>query len=729
MLWRRSRRRALLEELARTRSGYDRALGDSGMVLFQQVELGVDPHHVSASAARLLGREPADFLVPGTLRSMVHPDDLSAFRAVVPVGPLPVPHTAPPAPLFSVEPAALPAQVGVEPVVRFRSADGSDRHVIVRRAAGRPDAPVAGVLVDVTVGASRRAEQRRFAELVELAPFAVTVLRFTDIGDPTSLVVVDANPRAQRMLRLTPTVLGAPTDTPIDGVFGPASAQLLRSALFDVAHTGESLSAKRLTFSELPGTYVDLRVDRLGDGTLGMILEDVTHEVTVEERLRHRASHDALTGLANRLLFDERVTAALASLAVADVTDLRDNAPAPVRGVLVIDVAGLHDVNAAHGHPVGDQLLVEVARRLSQTSMAEEIVARTGGDEFALLTRPAPHSGAVEARADAVRRILDEPVDVGGHLLEPRITVGTAVAPRDGCDTRSLLRTADAALHDSREPVAVMRVQELVPPDGVGLLTELRRGLANDELELRYQPVVELRSGRVTKVEASLRFQRTDGGTRLPVELLELAERSGLVQPLTRWVLGEAGRTAASLGGTTVAANLSLRNLGDTEFLSFLDLLARSGELQPSLVEVEIAETELMDDPVRGRDVVTRLAELGLAVIVDEFGSGYASVSSLAELGVRGIKVDRSFISTLPSVPADVNVVRSAVTAAHEHGLSVAAEGVTDGPTLTLLTELGCDLAQGVHLSEPVPVDDLARRVAELESALRGGWHPSQSLT
>jgi diguanylate cyclase (GGDEF)-like protein len=727
MFWRRTRRRALLEELARTRSGYDRALTDSGMVLFQQVEPGVDAHHVSASAAELLGRDPADFLEPGTLRSMVHPDDLAAFRAVVPVGPLVLPQTTPPAPSFSAEPAMLPARVGVEPVVRFRSADGAERHVIVRRAAGAPDAPVTGVLVDVTVGASRRSEQRRFAELVDLAPFAVAVMRFTDVADPASLVVVGANSRAQRLLRLTPSALGGAADTPIDGVFGPASAQLLRSALFDVAHTGESLTAKRLTFSELPGTYVDLRVDRLADGTLGVTLEDVTDEVTVEERLRHRASHDALTGLANRLLFDERVTAALSTLSAPDVTDLRDGAP--VRGLLVIDVAGLHDVNAAHGHQVGDQLLVELARRLSTASLAEEVIARTGGDEFALLTRPAPHHGAVEARAEAVRRHLDEPVDVGGHLLEPRVAVGTAIAPHDGRDTRSLLRTADAALRGTEETFPVMRVQELVPPNSVGLLTELRRGLANDELELRYQPVVELRSGRVTKVEASLRFQRIDGGTRLPVELLELAERSGLVQPLTRWVLGEAGRTATSLGGVTVGANLSLRNLGDAEFLSFLELLATSGELQPALVEVEIAETELMDDPVRGREVVTRLSELGLRVVVDEFGSGYASVSSLAELGVRGIKVDRSFISTLPAVPADVNVVRSAVTSAHEHGLTVAAEGVTDGQTLALLTELGCDLAQGVHLSEPVTIEDLAGRVAELESALRGGWYPTQSLT
>jgi diguanylate cyclase (GGDEF)-like protein len=850
---RRGRRRA--EEAARrVRDGYDSALSEGGIVLFQQLAPGVDGHFVSSSMTEALGWAAGAFRVPGTLRRLVHADDLAAFREIVPTGPIlppepplftvppvgptagaatpspipdppsqpdptapagpaPIPEpmidltdrnnavsvqppagpapagtgpaagamsfdrppndlplavngsapvatapdpiapdpiapvatapepispgpTAPPAsgtdpfapgpggdPLsvtamsaaFTAIPATTQARVAKEPVIRFLSASGSYRAMLVRLAPIGPDEPVRGALVDVSVSEQQRTVQRRFAEIVDRAAHGHLVLEFLDQGDPASLVVRAANRAARRMFNLEQ----APVDgTPLDAVFGESSAQLFRSALFDVAHTGESLTAERLTFVEVPGTYVDLRVDRLADGTLGVSIEDVTRTVAVEERLRHQASHDHLTGLPNRAMLEERLGVVTSSLPVGQYVAL-----------MLIDIEGLRDINRRYGHHVGDQLLVELGRRLVREIPGCEMVARIGGDEFAVLSLP--HAVPEEAlgRARAVQEALDRPLDLQGNAQSLRATIGAALAPLHGDDPRTLMRCADGALQQARadaDPLAVYDpVEERTSIRRLGLLTQLRQGLANQELELRYQPMVELRTGRVTKVEALLRWQREDGGAHMPVEFLELAEQSGLIQPLTRWVLGEAARTAGRLGRdgerTVVSANLSLRNLYDAELLAFLDLLAASGELPADLVEIEISETELMDDPGRAQDVIAHLAGLGLRVVVDDFGTGYTSLSTMSSLAVTGLKIDRGFITTLSSVPSDAAVVRSTIELAHELGLAVTAEGVADADTLAMLTEMGCDFAQGFHLSEPVSLETLPRRVAELESAM-SGW-------
>lgn len=768
--WKLRTQRRIDRAVTEMRDGYDAALNDGGIVLFQQVAPGIDGHYVSVSMTTTLGWDASSFRSAGTLRRLVHADDLAAFRRLVPTGPVIPPLNAPPlttapplnpapagaspsegppsessaamtidltaaagprgvavrteptspvdraapAGAFNAPPAPKQAPVAVEPTIRFLTADGRYRAMLVRLAPIGPDDPVRGALVDVSLGEQGRIDQRRFAEMVDKATHGHLVLELVDHDDPGSLVLRAANGSARRMFNLERTGVDG---TPIDAVLGEPSAQLFRSALFDVAHTGESLTAERLTFVEVPGTHMDLRVDRLADGTLGVTIEDVTRSVAVEERLRHQASHDHLTGLPNRAMLDERLAVVTNSLPAERYVAL-----------MLIDVDGLREINGRYGHHVGDQLLIELARRLVREIPGCEMVARIGGDEFAVLTLP--HATAEDAlgRARAVEDALDRAVDLDGDAQALRCTIGVALAPTHGQDPRTLTRSADSALQRARadaDSVAFYDpVEERSSIRRVGLLSELRQGLANHELELRYQPLIELRTGRVTKVEALLRWQRDDGGARMPVEFLELAEQSGLIQPLTRWVLGEAARTAQRLGQggetTSVSANLSLRNLYDTELLAFLDLLAASGELEPDLVEIEISETELMDDPVRSQDVIAHLAGLGLRVIIDDFGTGYTSMSTMGGLAVSGLKIDRGFITTLSSVPADATVVRSTIDLAHDLGLSVAAEGVADAATLALLAEMGCDLAQGFHLSEPVSLDNLPRRVTELEGAVRG---------
>lgn len=727
-------RQGLEAELTHTRQAYDGALGDSGVVLVQQTAPGVDGFHVSTSMTRVLGWDPLAFLNPGILRGMVHPDDLATFSTV-----FPPPDTAEPAaaaPVIDLTSPETPTEAdngtGTAPpaspddlVVRFRTAAGGWAHVQIRRTGGRrlPGSVARGSLVDVTADEQARRKWRRFAELVERDPAGCMVLEFLDPADPSSLVIRAANPSAHAMFHLEHPVLDG---TPLESVLGPASAQLIRSAVFDVSHTGEPMTAERLSLTEVRGTYLDLRVDRLADGTIGMVVQDVTGTVALEERLRHQASHDALTGLPNRSLFEERLAVAIAEVAPS----------APV-ALILVDIDQLRDVNESHGLHVGDRLLVEVGTRLVREVRGAAIVSRVDGDEFAVLTMPCASAAEATERAAAVSAVLDRPFDVDGHLLSVQASVGVVVAPDHAEDARTVLRLAQAALQTAKADDGRFAVHEPAAPSSsihrLALLSELRQGLANRDLELRYQPVVDLRSGRVTRVEAALRWRSDDDGTRLPVEFLELAEHSGLIQPLTRWILGEAAAASRTLSRQqrqiAVSTNLSLRNLFDPDLLTFIGLLISSGELDPTDLELEVGETELMDDPVRAAEVLTNLAELGVRLVVDDFGTGYTSLSTMRHLPLVGLKIDRGFVANVTSVPADAAIVRSTIELCHELGLEVGADGVTDAATMSMLAGFGCDYAQGVHLSEPVALDRLDERIDELETAVRGWIGTSESAS
>ncbi|MEI7886563.1 MAG: EAL domain-containing protein [Actinomycetes bacterium] len=763
------------EALERTRDSYDAALAASGVVLFQQVEEGSDSFHLSRSMRQVFGWDPEVFLNPGILRGMVHPDDLEAFAALLPVcseqnllnRPQPIPGTTIPSAATNLAPnhaaglrsvidltvgSPVSTEAPVRPIpidatsrpathnsseasVRFRSAHGSWNRVLVRISnfTGEPGLSSAtsclqGSLVDVTNGESDRTALSRFAELVQNDPSGCLVLEFIDPADPTSLTIRAANPAAQRMLDIEPACVDGTT---IDMVFAEPSAQLIRSALFNVYHTGASMTAERLAFSEVPGTFLDLRVDRLSDGSIGMTVDDVTGTVAVEDRLRRQASHDALTGLPNRTLLEERLAAASDSAVIS----------APV-ALILIDVDKLREVNESFGLNFGDQLLVDLGRRLVQEVRGAAIVSRLGGGQFGVLTLPCSSEAEALERASAASSCLARPFDISGHIIHCEASIGVALAPGDAEDWRMMLRNASFALQEhkkrsldqqsSADYSVFRRTAEPSSIRRLALLSELRQSLANNDLELRYVPQIDLRSGRVIKLEAVLHWQRGKDSSDMPTDFLEMAEQSGLIQPLTRWILGEAARTATTISGRVgsplnshetpliITTNLSFRNLFDPDLFSFVQTLIRSGELLPDLVEVEVSETELMDDPGRSQDVLMQLSELGLRFVVDDFGTGYTSLATMQHLPVVGLKIDRSYVSTISSVPADAAIVRSTIELSHELGLSVCADGVGDPATLARLAEFGCDTAQGSHLSGPVTLDLLPARISELESAVRG---------
>jgi len=753
------------QALARTRDSYDAALAASGVVLFQQVEPGCDGFHLSRSMREVFGWDPEVFLNPGILRGMVHPDDLDAFAVLVPLG---IDHSAPSESSTAQTPSAAPteessfidltvgaaaelgasprpnlidttsrpvADISTEASLRFRSAHGSWSRVIVRISSTKTDPRAVlnstclqGSLVDVSNGESDRIALSRFAELVKNDPAGCLVLEFTDPADPTSLTIRAANPAAQRMLDIEPAFVDGTT---INQVLAEPSAQLIRSALFNVYHTGASMTAERLSFPEVPGTFLDLRVDRLSDGSIGMTIEDITGTVAVEDRLRRQASHDALTGLPNRSLLEERLAAATDS-AVSS---------APV-ALILIDVDKLREMNESFGLNFADQLLVDLGRRLVQEVRGAAIVSRLGGGQFAILTLPCSTEAEALERAATASSSLLRPFEISGQIVHCEASLGVAIAPGDADGWRMMLRNASVALqvHKKRSldpnnstPYCVFR--RTAEPSSIRrltLLSELRQGLANNDLELYYVPQIDLRTGRVAKLEAVLHWQQADDSAKMPSDFLEMAEQSGLIQPLTRWILGEAARTATTLSAPMrtdprspsapliITTNLSLRNLFDPDLFSFVQMLIRSGELLPDLVEVEVSETELMDNPTRSQEVLLQLSELGLRFVVDDFGTGYTSLATMKDLSVVGLKIDRSYVSSISNVPADAAIVRSTIDLSHELGLSVCADGVGDPETLARLAEFGCDTAQGRHLSGPVTLEALPARIAELESAARG---------
>ncbi len=720
------RRREAEEELARTRAAYDAALAESGVILFNQVAPGLDGHHVSPSMGAILGWEPLAFTSAGTMRALVHPDDLPALAAVLPPSGMPSPQAGGSdeqlIDLTTGNATTGKVELLPDPVVRFRGADGQWHHLQVRVTATAAAGGARGSLLDVTVEEHSRISERRMAEVIDRSPAACLVLEFLTPDDPDTLVVRAGNRAARRMLNLERRTVDG---TPISDLFSHASSQLIRSALFDVAHTGQTLTAERLTFAEIPSTHLDLRVDRLGDGTLGVTITDVTRTVAIEDRLRHQASHDALTGLPNRALFEERISAVVTA----------PEAQGHVALVLV-DVDQLREINESLGLLIGDQLIVEIGRRLTRDIQGLAVVSRVGGDEFGILTMPTTTAEEALERAEQVRLALARPFDVAGHLVECRGTVGVALSSLPGEPHQTLLKHADSALHSAKRAGIPMTVFDRSDEPGsirrLALLNELQQGLARQELELRFQPMVDLRTGRVTRVQAHVNWRRGTDGVRIPVELIELAEHSGLIQPLTKWVLGEAGKAAAELSANgdqiVVTARMSIRSLHDPELVDFVQKLQRSGELVPGHVEIEIAENELNDDAVAAAEILGRFSASGLHFTIADFGSGYAVLANLAHLPIGGLKIDRTFIATLASSPSDAAIVQSIIDLSHELGMTVTAEGVADAAAMARLVEFGCDHAQGFHLSEAVPALDLPARIAELETAVRG-WIGSATVT
>jgi len=435
-------------------------------------------------------------------------------------------------------------------------------------------------------------------------------------------------------------------------------------------------------------------------------------------QLRHDALHDALTGLPNRVQLQRQLGTAL-----ADVAAHRS----PGAAVMILDLDDFKDVNDSLGHQQGDLLLIEVAARLAAGVGDTGTVCRLGGDEFAVLVTGTADPGAVIDVAHGLLAALARPVALDGLEVEVHGSVGVALAPDHATEPAGLLKRADLAMYDAK--VAGHGVRLYQPdlesdPRRLALAAELRTALHADAVDVFFQPKAALRSGEVVGVEALARWSHPTLGAVRPDEFIPVAERSGLIGPLTTRVLEASlaaqARWRADGLDLGVAVNLSTRSLLDAGLPAEVGLLLQRYGVPGDRLTLEVTESSVMADPVRAVAVLHQLRDLGVRLSVDDFGTGYSSLSYLKRLPVHEVKIDRTFVAGLREDGEDLAIVRAIIDLGRHLRLDVVAEGVEDQETWDLLTSLGCGLVQGWHLAAAMPTGELPAWVAARRAAAVG---------
>jgi diguanylate cyclase (GGDEF)-like protein len=419
----------------------------------------------------------------------------------------------------------------------------------------------------------------------------------------------------------------------------------------------------------------------------------------------HQARHDSLTGLPNRGSFYDQVGAAVAASALSGERV----------AVMIVDLDRFKEVNDTLGHHSGDELLREAGKRLEGGLRTGDVLCRLGGDEFAVLLPQVESVEAATAVAGRLCESLEEPFVLHGLTVHLEASLGIALHPDHGTDVETLVQRADVAMYVAKSSTSSFemyaRRYDRHSASRLALLGELRRALDEDEFELHYQPKANLHTGRVDGVEALVRWNHPVRGLVPPDEFIPLAEQTGVIKPLTAWVLNEAlGQCRAwrdSGLGLTVAVNLSVRNLLDAHLPESISELLRRHELPPSALELEITESTIVADQVRALDVLTRLNAMGVGLSVDDFGTGYSSLAYLKDLPVCELKIDRKFVNNMTEDGDDAFIVRSTIDLGRNLGLQVVAEGVETEAVWDQLAQLGCDVAQGYYLSRPLPAATL----------------------
>ncbi|MDT7580938.1 MAG: hypothetical protein QOK35_2202, partial [Pseudonocardiales bacterium] len=423
------------------------------------------------------------------------------------------------------------------------------------------------------------------------------------------------------------------------------------------------------------------------------------------ERALHDARHDALTGLPNRKLFAERVEQALERRAGTD------------SGValLLVDLDRFKEINDTFGHHCGDQLITKVAVRLSGVINGMDSVARLGGDEFGVLLPDARSVEDAVETATMLRAALTAPFPVDGIDLDVEASVGVAVSGRHGQDAVTLLQRADIAMYVAKEQSRGISVYDPAAdrhsPAQLAVLGDLRRAMDRGELVLHYQPKVNISTGDVVGAEALVRWHRPQHGIVMPGAFVAVAEHTGLIGPLTRYILTAAlaqVRTWSEQGRPlTVAVNLSARCLLDEHLPDQIaEMLAAHG-VAPGLLVFEVTETAVVTEPLRAQQLLKRLSALGIRISIDDFGAGYTSLGQLKTLPISELKIDRSFVTTMTEDGRNALIVQSVIDLGHNLGLSIVAEGVEDEQTFAALAALDCDIAQGYYIARPSTADAL----------------------
>jgi diguanylate cyclase (GGDEF)-like protein/PAS domain S-box-containing protein len=442
------------------------------------------------------------------------------------------------------------------------------------------------------------------------------------------------------------------------------------------------------------------------------MIENVTERKNAEEELRRHAEqseynalHDALTGLPNRTLFCDRVEQAL-------LTAEREGDRI---ALLILDLDRFKEINDTLGHAAGDDVLREVGGRLESCLRASDTVARLGGDEFGLLLQKQKGPSRIVPLLEKLQIAIEAPIEIDGLPLGIEGSVGVAFYPDDGMEVEELMRHADVAMYTAKEDHRGYSFYERTADTHdlvqLTLVGELRRAIDQGELVLHYQPKASFSEGTVDGVEALVRWNHPQRGLLAPDQFIPSALETGLMKPLTLYVLDEALRQVRAWHDEgldlSVSVNVGRRNMLDLSFPDDVAAALKARKADPSWLELEITESTILDDSFRSRAVFERLNEMGVKLSIDDFGTGYSSLAYLRDLPVSEIKIDRSFVLNMMTRADDEMIVRSTIDLGRNLGLQVVAEGVETEETWNRLAELGCDVAQGYLLTRPVPPEEL----------------------
>jgi diguanylate cyclase (GGDEF)-like protein len=428
-----------------------------------------------------------------------------------------------------------------------------------------------------------------------------------------------------------------------------------------------------------------------------------------EDNFKHLATHDPLTGLPNRLLFGERVSEAIA----------RSERSQRGLAVLFVDLDRFKNVNDTLGHGAGDAVLKACAERLARSLRDTDLIARISGDEFAVLVEPCAQPAAAIAVARKILNAIERPLIVQGQEIVLTGSIGISIYHEDGRDAETLLKHSDIAMFKAKENgrnnyqfySAQMNPHSL---QRLGLEAALRRALDRDEFTLHYQPKFDLRSGDITGVEALLRWRHAELGMVSPAQFIPIAEETGLIEPIGAWVLKEActqGRRwfDDGLQNVRIAVNLSARQFRNQRLCRDIRKCLSETNLDPRLLELELTESMVMQDPEMAATMLKELKWMGLGLSIDDFGTGYSSLAYLKRFPIDSVKVDRSFVKDIPGNAEDAAIVEAVIALAHSLRLRVVAEGVETAEQKEYLKTLGCDEMQGYFASKPLPVEDATR--------------------
>ena len=445
-------------------------------------------------------------------------------------------------------------------------------------------------------------------------------------------------------------------------------------------------------------------------GIAGSIARRIRRHAAEQE---HLALHDALTGLPNRALFNDRAAQAIA-LAARTQGDV---------SLVVIDLDRFQQINATLGHAGGDSFLRRLSENLRQTLREGDTAARLSSDEFGLVL-PGIGREAVMPILERVRLACALEIQIDGLPISAEASIGSAAWPLDGTDVDTLMQRASTAMRSAKrlhDGIALAEHSEsTIAHDDLTLISELRQAIERDELVLHYQPRADSKSGAVSSVEALVRWQHPQRGLLPPAAFIPVAEVTELIVPLTRWVLARAieqlGAWSEVYPSLGLSVNISARNLRDASLPEqVLEILA-ANEVEPARLCLELTETALVSDPTTAEIVLTRLAAAGIEISLDDFGQGFTSLSYLGRLPLDELKIDRSFVSHILEQRESDAIVRSVIALGHQLGLRVVAEGVETGAVAHALVDMGCDTLQGYLLSRPLPPEALAAWMEELRA-------------